>query len=185
MRFPKPVSRRQFVKLSGLTVGTASLTLATPGRAADKPAPNRDPDAVLAQLLEGNKRFAKGETADPRRKPNDFAPLAEGQAPLAVIVGCADSRVAPELPTVAELGFAGFEVIGWFGWLAPARMPNEIVARLNSDIVKVLRSTETQDRLITLGCEPVGNSSHEFAAFVSAERDKWAKVIKQAGIKLD
>ncbi|HTD91416.1 MAG TPA: tripartite tricarboxylate transporter substrate-binding protein, partial [Burkholderiales bacterium] len=68
---------------------------------------------------------------------------------------------------------------------APARTPNDIVARLNSDIVKVLHSTETQDRLIALGCEPVGNSSREFAAFVSAERDKWAKVIKQAAIKLD
>ena len=95
------------------------------------------------------------------------------------------SRVAPELPTIAELGYPGFEVIGWFGWLAPARAPQEIVARLHADIVKVLRGSETQERLIALGCEPVGNATHEFAAFVSAERDKWAKVIKQAGIKLD
>ena len=95
------------------------------------------------------------------------------------------SRVAPDLPTVAELGFPGFEVIGWFGWLAPARTPESIVTRLNGDIVKVLRSAETQDRLIALGCEPVGNVSREFAAFVSTERDKWAAVIKQAGIKLD
>ncbi len=95
------------------------------------------------------------------------------------------SRVAPDLPTVAELGFPGFEVIGWFGWLAPARTPESIVTRLNGDIVKVLRSAETQDRLLALGCEPIGNASREFAAFVSTERDKWATVIKQAGIKLD
>ena len=95
------------------------------------------------------------------------------------------SRVASDLPTVAELGFPGFEVIGWFGWLAPARTPESIVTRLNGDIVKVLRSAETQDRLLALGCEPIGNASREFAAFVSTERDKWATVIKQVGIKLD
>src|SRR5438034_5800315 len=97
MRFPSPLSRREFVHLSGLAIGTASLTLPTTGLATDKPAAKRDADAVLAQLLEGNKRFAKGESAQPRRRPEDFAPLAEGQAPLAVIVGCADSRVTPEL----------------------------------------------------------------------------------------
>jgi len=90
-------SRREFMQLSGLAAGAASLALSTIGRAADPLATGRDTDAVLVQLLEGNKRFLKGELAHPRRKPEDFVPLAEGQAPLAVIVGCADSRVAPEL----------------------------------------------------------------------------------------
>ena len=108
-----------------------------------------------------------------------------GKVRALAITSVKRSRVAPEIPTVAESGFPGFEVIGWFGWLAPARTPAEIVTRLNTDIVKVLRSTETQDRLIALGCEPVGNTPQQFATFVSAERDKWAKVIKQADIKLD
>ncbi len=95
------------------------------------------------------------------------------------------SRVAPELPTVAELGFPGFEVIGWFGWLAPARTPAGIVARLHGDIVNALRTPDTQDRLIALGSELVGNASREFAAFVRAERDKWLVVIQRAGIKFD
>lgn len=56
-----------------------------------------DADTVLTQLLEGNKRFVRGEPTHPRRKPEDFVPLAEGQAPLTVVVSCADSRVAPEL----------------------------------------------------------------------------------------
>jgi carbonic anhydrase len=91
---------REFVYLSGLAAGLAGAAGATPGAAAptaDKPAPKRDRDAVLAQLLEGNKRFMKGEAEHPRRKPEDFVALAEGQAPLAVIVACADSRVSPEL----------------------------------------------------------------------------------------
>ena len=108
-----------------------------------------------------------------------------GRMVALAITSAQRSRVAPDLPTVAELGFPGFEVVGWFGWLAPARTPHEIVARLNGNIVKVLRSTETQDRLIALGCEPVGNTPLQFAMFVNSERDKWARVIKQAGIKLD
>jgi len=97
MRVPKNVSRREFVRLSGLATGAAGVVLPAMGRADDKKTFARDPDAVLARLLEGNKRFEKGELAHPGRKPADFAPLAEGQAPLAVVVGCADSRVAPEL----------------------------------------------------------------------------------------
>jgi carbonic anhydrase len=100
-RFDMPVSkhmsRREFVRISGLTAGTVGLACPTTGRASAQESVKRDPDTVLARLLEGNSRFEKGELAHPGRKPADFVPLAEGQAPLAVIVGCADSRVAPEL----------------------------------------------------------------------------------------
>ncbi len=65
--------------------------------AAGEPAPRPKPEAVLAKLLEGNRRFVEGKLLHPRRTPKDFAALAEGQAPHAVVVGCADSRVAPEL----------------------------------------------------------------------------------------
>ena len=134
---------------------------------------------ALAELIGGQVHalFSAALVATPQVKAGKVRALA--------ITSAKRSRVAPEIPTVAELGFPGFDVIGWFGWLAPARTPHDIVARLNTDIVKVLRNAEIQERLIALGCEPVGNTSREFAAFVSAERDKWAKVIKQAGIKLD
>jgi carbonic anhydrase len=82
------------MRLSGMAAG---LTLSSTGLAVGRQASARDPNAVLARLVEGNQRFVKGELAHPGRKPEDFAPLAEGQAPLAVIVGCADSRVSPEL----------------------------------------------------------------------------------------
>lgn len=97
MCIPKQVSRREFVRLTGLTAGVACSALAVPGRAAEEEPIKRDPDSVLARLLKGNERFASGQLAHPRRKPEDFQPLAEGQAPLAVIIGCADARVAPEL----------------------------------------------------------------------------------------
>ena len=134
---------------------------------------------ALAELIGGQVQalFSLALAATPQIKAGKVRPLA--------ITSAQRSRVAPDLPTVEELGYAGFEVIGWFGWLAPARTPNEIVARLNGDIVKVLRGTETQDRLIALGCEPVGNAPGVFAAFVRAERDKWGGVIQRAGIRLD
>ena len=91
------LTRREFARLSGLAAGAVGLGLPTNGRTDDPPLANRDADAVLARLLEGNKRFARGELAHPGRKPEDFAQLAEGQLPIAVIVGCADSRVPPEL----------------------------------------------------------------------------------------
>ena len=89
-------SRREFMRLSGLAVGATAIALPATGLAA-RPAQARDPDSVLARLLEGNKRFVSGQLVHPGRKPEDFAPLAEGQAPLAIIVGCADSRVSPEV----------------------------------------------------------------------------------------
>ncbi len=96
MRPPYRSSRREFVRLTGLAAGAAGLGAAAITRGA-QPAAARDPDAVLARLLEGNKRFVNGQLEHPGRKPEDFKALAEGQAPLAAIVGCADSRAAPEL----------------------------------------------------------------------------------------
>lgn len=96
MRFSDHDSRRWFVKTSVLACA-AGATHAGGEQKASQPEAERDPDSVLAELLEGNRRFVKGELAHPRRTPADFARLAEGQAPRAVIVGCADARVAPEL----------------------------------------------------------------------------------------
>ena len=90
-------SRRDFIKITGLAAGAASLAVQPTAQAADSSHPNRDPKAVLARLLEGNKRFVSGQSTRPGRTPADFAADDQGQAPLAIIVGCADSRVSPEL----------------------------------------------------------------------------------------
>lgn len=98
MQPPIRPSRREFVRITGLAAGAAGLGLSGATEAVAQPAADRDPEAVLAKLIAGNKRFIAGQTSLlSRRRPEDFKALAEGQAPLAVIVGCADSRVAPEL----------------------------------------------------------------------------------------
>ena len=90
-------SRRNFLVSSGMAVGAVSLVGATPGPAAVAQDVDRAPAAVLARLVAGNKRFSEGKATQKGRTPADFSALAEGQAPLASILGCADSRVAPEL----------------------------------------------------------------------------------------
>jgi carbonic anhydrase len=98
MRSPNRPSRREFVQLTGLAAGAAGLGLPATSRGATPARAVRAPDDVLGKLLEGNKRFMAGQTSLlTRRRPEDFAALAEGQAPSAAIVACADSRVAPEL----------------------------------------------------------------------------------------
>jgi carbonic anhydrase len=90
------VSRRDLLSLAAVAAGL--VVVRGPAAQAASPGPGGPPaDEVLQRLLEGNQRFLKGETLSPRRSPGDFGALAEGQRPLAIIVGCADSRVPPEL----------------------------------------------------------------------------------------
>jgi carbonic anhydrase len=90
------LSRRDLLRLAAIAAGL--VVARGPAAQATSPGPGGPPaEDVLRRLLEGNQRFLKGETTSPRRTPGDFRPLAEGQRPVAVIVGCADSRVPPEI----------------------------------------------------------------------------------------
>jgi tripartite-type tricarboxylate transporter receptor subunit TctC len=134
---------------------------------------------ALAEVIAGQVQalFSIALAATPQVKAGKVRALAISSADR--------SPVAPDLPTVAESGFPGFEVIGWFGWLAPAATPKDVVARLNRDIVSVLKQPEVRERLAGMSTVPVGNTSRQFGDFIRAERDKWGKVIRQAGIKLE
>ena len=89
---------------------------------------------------------------------------------------------APALPTVAESGYPGYEGITWVGLLVPAATPREIVALLNFEIVRILQSTETKQRLAQLGATAGGGTPDEFASYIRLETEKWAKVVKAAGL---
>lgn len=91
----------------------------------------------------------------------------------------------PELPTVAEAGVKGFDGSSWNGVVFPAGTPRDIVMKTNEVLAKSLKTPEARERLLALGALPSGNSPDEFAAFIKAESEKWAKVAKAARIRLD
>ena len=91
----------------------------------------------------------------------------------------------PEVPTIAEAGLPGFEVLGWNGLLAPAGTPKPVIDKLNTDIVRVLRTPEIVKRLQDQGVDVVGDTPDEFAAIIPADIAKWREIIVAAGIKLD
>ncbi len=95
------------------------------------------------------------------------------------------SPVAPELPTIAELGYPGFNVTAWDSVLAPRGTPKEIVARLNTEIVKVLRMPDIATLIRNVGYEPTGTTPEELAAIIRTESATWAQVIKEANIRAD
>lgn len=89
----------------------------------------------------------------------------------------------PDVPSIAEAGVPGYEATQWFGVLAPSGTPRAIIDRLHQEIVRALRAPDVRDRLIADGTDPVGNTPEEFAQYIKSETDKWARVIKAAGIK--
>ena len=93
------------------------------------------------------------------------------------------ATAATEVPTVAESGLPGFESLQWYGLFAPAHTPRDIIERLNKDTIALLRVAQTRERLAADGADVVGNTPEAFAAFYQEELKKWARVVKDAGIR--
>ena len=94
------------------------------------------------------------------------------------------SPAAPEIPTMAEAGVPGYVTVAWFGLLAPAKTPRDIVNKLSAETARILKTPDVYSRLADLGAEPVGSTAAEFDAHIKAEIIKWAKVIKDANVEL-
>ena len=115
----------------------------------------------------------------------NVVPLArDGKLRALAVTSLKRSVLAPDLPTMAESGFPGFEAVPWYGLLAPTGTPADIVDKLHSETVKVLAMPEVRKQFAEIGLEPVGNTPVEFAAVIKTETPQWAKLIKEAGIKL-
>jgi tripartite-type tricarboxylate transporter receptor subunit TctC len=99
------------------------------------------------------------------------------------ITGAKRSPLMPKLPTVSESGVRGFEVVGWYGVFVPAGTPHSIVAKLNAEVVQILKLPDVGERLASEGAELSGNTPEEFAAYIKVEQAKWAKVVKMSGAR--
>jgi tripartite-type tricarboxylate transporter receptor subunit TctC len=91
----------------------------------------------------------------------------------------------PDLPTLAEAGLPGFDISTWWGFLAPAGTPKEIVAKWNAEVIRILNTPETKAFFAQQGAEPSPTSPEEFAALIRREIPKYAKIVKASGAKVD
>ena len=142
------------------------------------PVAYRGTTALLPDLLAGRITMSFANIAN-------VIPLArEGKLRALAITSAKRSSLAPDLPTMAESGFPGFEAVPWFGLLAPAGTPKDVIDKIYNETARALATPEVRKRFDELGLEPIGNSPAEFAAVIKKETPEWAKVIKDAGIKL-
>ncbi len=111
--------------------------------------------------------------------------VRSGKLKVLAVTGLARSPAAPDYPTVAESGLPGFNGSSWLGLVARAGTPKEIVDQLSSAVSKVLNSPEVRQRLLSQGVEPVGSSSEQFTAFLTAEIGRWGQAVKVSGAKVD
>jgi tripartite-type tricarboxylate transporter receptor subunit TctC len=99
------------------------------------------------------------------------------------ITSSARSPIVPDIPTVAEAGLPGYESVQWYGMLAPARTPGDIITRLHGDTTRILQQPEIKARFAGDGADPVGSTPEEFTRYIQSELTKWAKVARDAGIQ--
>lgn len=116
---------------------------------------------------------------------NSIPYLERGQLRGVAVTSPRRSPALPDLPTVAESGIAGFEVTGWYGIFGPARMPAEIVRKINAEVNQVINAADVRERMRTQGVDPAGGSAESFGAFVKAEIEKWRAVVKASGARAD
>ena len=111
--------------------------------------------------------------------------VKSGKIKALAVTSTTRSPAAPDLPTVAESGVPGFEVIGWNGLVVPARTPKDAVAKLNAELKKALDQPDTKERFAAQGFSATWTTPEKFGAYIESEHAKWAKVVKDSGAKID
>jgi tripartite-type tricarboxylate transporter receptor subunit TctC len=114
---------------------------------------------------------------------SSISQIRAGKAKAVATTGSKRAALMPDVPTIAEQGYQGYEALNWYGFLAPRGTPREIIDRLHRDIVKALAHQQVVAALHKTGTEPKSSTPEEFAAYIKREYDIWGRVVKEAGIK--
>jgi tripartite-type tricarboxylate transporter receptor subunit TctC len=139
--------------------------------------PYRGPSPVLTDLLSGRINMSFQSPS------NTLALVRDGKIRGLAVTSLKRSEVAPDLPTMDESGFPGFETTVWYGLFAPTGTPSSVVYQLGRETVRIMSSEEIRKRVLELGQVPVGNTFSEFADVIESDFPYWARVINEAGIK--
>ena len=116
---------------------------------------------------------------------NSAAQLKAGKLKALAVTTAKRSSLMPELPTLSETGLPGFDIYTWWGFMAPAGTPKEIIAKWNAEVTRILNSPEMKAFFAQQGAEPAPDSPEQFAALIRSEISKYAKIVKQSGAKVD
>jgi tripartite-type tricarboxylate transporter receptor subunit TctC len=114
---------------------------------------------------------------------SSISQIRAGKAKAVATTGSRRAALMPDVPTIAESGFPGYEALNWYGYLAPKGTPKEIVDRLHKEIAKALANPKVVEQMNKTGVEPLAMTPEEFGAYIKREFDTWGKVVKDAGIK--
>jgi tripartite-type tricarboxylate transporter receptor subunit TctC len=142
-----------------------------------RPIAYRGTTAMLPDLLSGRVDLSFANVA------NALALVREGKLRAFAVTSARRSASAPDLPTMAESGYPGFEAVPWFGLMAPAGTPEPIIQKLHTDSVKALSSAEVRKKFTDFGMDVVAGTPAELSATIARELPQWGKLIRQAGIK--
>jgi len=134
---------------------------------------------AMQALLAGDTQFMFDNLA------NAMPQVRAGKLKALAVTTAQRSKLAPDLPTMAEAGVPGFDLSTWFGLFAPAGTPRDVIGKWNAEVTKILTSSDMRERLVLQGAEPAPTTPEQFAAFVQSEIPKYARIVKASGAKVD
>src|SRR6266478_3800389 len=117
--------------------------------------------------------------------PSALSQIRAGRLRAIAVTSANRAQELPDVPTIAESGYRGFEASTWYGLLAPAGTPMTVVAKLNVEVNRLLKTAEMRERLAAEGCEVLGGSPEQFASFLKAEHAKWGRVVRESGARAE
>ncbi|MEP7330414.1 MAG: tripartite tricarboxylate transporter substrate binding protein [Betaproteobacteria bacterium] len=141
--------------------------------------PYKGSSPAIADLLRGQVQIMFDNL------PSALPQIKAGKLKALAVTSAQRAPALPDVPTIAEAGLPGFEATSWFGILAPAGTPKDVIAKLNTEVAKWLATPEARDKLAAQGANAAGTSPEDFARHIAAETIKWQKVVKESGAKVD